>query len=80
MIFESFERKNDDKKNTATNLQPSQKNGATSNRWKPHVYWSGRRDLNSRPLAPQPTWGIIVGSQKRSNPIKIRYLRLTHNV
>jgi hypothetical protein len=32
MIFESFERKKDDKKNTATNLQPTQKNGASSNR------------------------------------------------
>jgi len=28
MIFESFELKKEDKKNTATNLQPSQKNGA----------------------------------------------------
>jgi len=32
MIFESFERKKEDKKNTATNLQPSQKNEASSNR------------------------------------------------
>jgi len=32
MNFESFERKKDDKKNTATNLQPSQKKGASSNR------------------------------------------------
>ena len=42
------------------------KNGAFEILRKPHVYWSGRRDLNSRPLAPQPTWGVIISSQNCS--------------
>lgn len=79
-FLKSFERKKDDRKNTATNLQPSQKNGASSNRWKPHVYWSGRQDLNLRPLAPQPTWGQIISSQDRSNRLKIGCLGINHNV
>lgn len=33
--------------------RPSKKNGASENYRKPRNNWSGRRDLNSRPLAPQ---------------------------